>query len=262
LIAVDLALARRLESAEGAGCRSFAEARGGSSTACAIGGGVAVFDGADSPLTQAFALGLFEPLTGAILDATERFFDEHQAPVMLEICPLVGVEALQLLCQRGYRPIEISSVLMRPLENLPAPPVNVRLIGTEEFELWTRVSAGAWLHEHPELESFFVESGRLFAQRDGSANFLAETGGQPAATGSLFLHGDVALLAGASTLPEWRRRGLQADLLAARLHHAAGQGASLAMMVAEAGSQSQRNAQRRGFHIAYTRLKWRRESSS
>jgi len=29
------------------------------------------------------------------------------------------------------------------------------------------------------------------------------------------------------------------------------------MMVAEAGSHSQRNAERQGFHIAYTSTKWR-----
>jgi hypothetical protein len=32
------------------------------------------------------------------------------------------------------------------------------------------------------------------------------------------------------------------------------------MMVAEAGSQSQRNAERKDFRIAYTRTKWRRVS--
>jgi len=30
-------------------------------------------------------------------------------------------------------------------------------------------------------------------------------------------------------------------------------------MVAEAGSNSQRNAERQGFRVAYTRIKWRRE---
>jgi hypothetical protein len=28
------------------------------------------------------------------------------------------------------------------------------------------------------------------------------------------------------------------------------------MMVAEAGSESQRNAERKGFRVAYTRMKW------
>lgn len=34
----------------------------------------------------------------------------------------------------------------------------------------------------------------------------------------------------------------------------------LAMMVAEAGSESQRNAERKGFQTAYTRIKWRLSS--
>jgi hypothetical protein len=40
------------------------------------------------------------------------------------------------------------------------------------------------------------------------------------------------------------------------------QGCELAMMVTEAGSQSQRNAERKGFRIAYTRTKWRLYSAS
>ncbi len=67
----------------------------------------------------------------------------------------------------------------------------------------------------------------------------------------------VALLAGASTIPEMRRRGLQAALLEARKRYAFEHGYQLAMMVTESGSQSQRNAERKGFRIAYTRIKWR-----
>jgi hypothetical protein len=36
--------------------------------------------------------------------------------------------------------------------------------------------------------------------------------------------------------------------------------AVIGMMVAEAGSESQRNAERKGFRIAYTRMKWRLSS--
>jgi len=34
------------------------------------------------------------------------------------------------------------------------------------------------------------------------------------------------------------------------------QGCDLAMMCAQPGSASQRNAERQGFRIAYTRIKW------
>ncbi|WP_217701060.1 GNAT family N-acetyltransferase [Hymenobacter sp. CRA2] len=90
----------------------------------------------------------------------------------------------------------------------------------------------------------------------GSHSFLAELDGQPIAAGGLFIHDDVALLASASTVPEGRRRGAQSALLAARLLYAAAQGCRLAMMGAAPGSQSQRNAEKNGFRVAYTRIKW------
>jgi GNAT superfamily N-acetyltransferase len=67
----------------------------------------------------------------------------------------------------------------------------------------------------------------------------------------------VALFAGASTVPEMRRRGLQAALLQERMRYALDHGCDLAMMVAMPGSDSQRNAERNGFGIAYTRTKWK-----
>ena len=67
----------------------------------------------------------------------------------------------------------------------------------------------------------------------------------------------MALLAGAATIPRWRGRGGQRALLEARLRFAVEQGADLAIMAAAPGSSSQRNAERQGFRIAYTRIKWR-----
>jgi hypothetical protein len=51
-------------------------------------------------------------------------------------------------------------------------------------------------------------------------------------------------------------QGAQRALLAARLQWAADHGARLAMMVAQPGSTSHRNAERQGFRVAYTRTKW------
>jgi len=86
---------------------------------------------------------------------------------------------------------------------------------------------------------------------------LAELDGQPIATGGLSINDGVALLAGASTVPESRKQGAQLALLESRLRHAAESGCDLAMMGAQPGSASQRNAERHGFRIAYTRIKWR-----
>jgi hypothetical protein len=86
--------------------------------------------------------------------------------------------------------------------------------------------------------------------------FIAELNGNAIATGALTIAGDVALLAGASTIPSARRQGAQLALLEHRLRYAATQGCNVAMMVTQLGSGSQRNAERHEFRIAYTRTKW------
>jgi GNAT superfamily N-acetyltransferase len=261
----DLALARRLERAEGRACLQFAEARrrqfsqsGAEWMECA--GAYAVFDAIDSPVTQSFGLGVFEELTAASLDTMERFFLDRGAAVQHEVSPFAGVDALDLLCARGYRPIEISNVMVRSVEqpaaSVPAD-ITVRVTGPAEAQLWTDISARGWTHEHPELRDFVLQIGGISAARQESLSFLAELDGQPGAAGVLFIHEGVALFGGAATVPELRRRGLQAALLEERMRYAFEQGCDLAMMVAEAGSNSQRNAERKGFQIAYTRMKWR-----
>lgn len=261
----DLALAQRLERAEGQACVQFAEARrrlfpdsGAEWTEC--GGAFAVFDGVDSPVTQTFGLGLFEPLTASTLDTIERFFLDRGANVDHEVSPLAGVAALDLLCARHYRPIEISSVLYRlverPADGLPGG-IAVRVTGPDEAALWANVSARGWAHQNPELLDFMEQFGALSAAREHSPCFLAGIDGQEGAAGVLCIHNGVALFAGAATVPEMRRRGLQSALLQSRMRYAADHGCDLAMMVAEAGSNSQRNAERKGFRIAYTRTKWR-----
>jgi GNAT superfamily N-acetyltransferase len=261
----DLSLARRLERTEGNACIQFAAARrrlfpesGSEWIEC--GGACAIFDGVDSPTTQSFGLGVFEELSAAVLDTIERFFFERGAAADLEVSPLAGVSALNLLCERNYRPIEISSVLYRPVDKVAVDTttnIRVRLIGPAEAQLWADIAARGWSHEHPELFAFLTEFGTIATAREHGSCFLAEIDGTPGASGSLCLHEGVALFAGAATVPELRRRGLQAALLHERMRHAADHGCDLAMMVAEAGSNSQRNAERKGFRVAYTRTKWR-----
>lgn len=228
-------------------------------------GAYAVFDGVDSPVTQAFGLGVFEEFTAGGLDTIERFFFDRGAPVDLEVSPLAGVAALNLLCARQYRPIEISNVLYRPIDLVAiehSRGIRVRVIGTDEAALWASISARGWAQEHPEFLEFALQSGALAAAREGSLCFLAEVDGNTGAAGTLCMHEGVALFGGSATVPELRRRGLQTALLQERMRHACDTGCDVAMMVAEAASDSQRNAERRGFRVAYTRTKWRLTHSS
>jgi GNAT superfamily N-acetyltransferase len=261
----DRALSQRLERAEAESNARFVEARArvspeSGATWIEVAGAYVLFDGISSPCTQTFGLGMFEPVTDAVLEEIESFFEERGSPTFHEVSPLAGPQVMGLLSERGYRPIELSSVLYRPigtgLDDLPRnPEIRVRTLGEDESEVWARTSARGWSHR-PELTEFLLELSAVTTARENGVSFLAELGGKPIAAAAMSLCSDVMLLAGASTVPEARRQGAQLALLDHRLRYAAEAGCELAMMGAEPGSPSQRNAERHGFRIAYTRIKW------
>jgi hypothetical protein len=272
----DLALARRLERTEGLSCARFVEARARifpeyGATLIEVAGAWAMFDGVSSPLTQTFGLGMYQPATAADLEAIEAFFIQRGAPVFHEVSPLADAGLPALLSSRGYQPFEFSSVMYREIDlaglkpcatGRPgvaqgfSPAVSAHRIGADEAEVYARVAAEGWAEFG--VGDFLRETGKISASVQGLHLFLAELDGAPVAAGALNVVDGVALFAGASTIPAGRRQGAQLALLDQRLRFAAEQQCDVAMMVALPGSSSQRNAERNGFRIAYTRIKWRR----
>ncbi len=258
-------LARRLERAEAVAGARFVEARArlfpdSGARWIEVAGAYAMFDGTRSPVTQTFGLGLFQMPAASDMDELETFFRDRGAPVCHEISPLASKSVLPMLNARGYRPLELTDVMFLPLEERPVPEtrnpaIRVRLAGEDQQDLWARTTAEGW-RELTEISDLMVDLMRVFAGRRDALNFLAECEGRPIAAGSLAIHARVALLAGASTIPEWRNRGAHQALFQSRLEYAARAGCELAMICAEPGSASQRNAERYGFRVAYTRIKW------
>jgi hypothetical protein len=267
LLFSDLALARRLERAEARGNAEFVETRAqlfpeSGARWIEVAGAYAMYDGVTSPCTQTFGLGLFQKVTTADLEVLEEFFKERGAPVFHEVSPLADLSLLALLNERGYQPVEFTSVLFRPIRRdvrLTAARnenIQVRQVQEEEQELLAQTAAKGW-SESQELADQLPQLMRIHAKVPGTRSFLAELGGRAIAAGGLRLCDRVALLAGASTIPEARKQGAQLALLESRLRAGAAEGCDLAMMCALPGSASQRNAERHGFRIAYTRIKWR-----
>jgi hypothetical protein len=276
----DVALSRRLERAEALGNARFVEARArlfpdSGAAWIEVAGARAMYDGATSPMTQTFGLGLFQPAMAADLAAIEAFYTERGAPTFHEVSPLADAGLPALLASRGYRPFEFTSVMYRPiprsLADMPGErwrdepacgagtgdgAVTVRLVANGEEALYADVAAAGW--SELGVGDFVREIGRVSGGVEGMRLFLAELDGVPIAAGALGLSDGVAHLAGASTIPAGRKRGAQLALLDHRLRHAAADGCDVALMGALPGSGSQRNAERHGFRIAYTRIKWRR----
>ncbi|HLL14206.1 MAG TPA: hypothetical protein VK388_03940 [Pyrinomonadaceae bacterium] len=264
----DLDLSRRLERAEAHANAEFVETRARlfpdvGAEWIEVAGAYAMFDGAASLITQTFGLGLFQEITNPEMEALENFFSERGAPVFHEVSPLASERLLPLLGERGYRPVELTSVMFRPVsldaDDLPAAgndQITVRVIGEDEHELWAQTATRGW-SESTEFADQIHDLSLVGVKRPGASSFMAESEGRAIATGGISICEGVVLMAGASTVPEGRRQGAQLTLLAGRLRFAAERGCDIAMMCAQPGSTSQRNAERHGFRIAYTRIKWR-----
>ena len=92
-------------------------------------------------------------------------------------------------------------------------------------------------------------------QMENALAFVAAMDDKPVAcgTGLVISEHKVFALCGAGTLAEHRGRGLQTALLRARMDAAVKAGCEYAVVVTQGGTTSQRNAERLGFRVAYSR---------
>ena len=273
---IDHALAHRLEMADTSGARRSGQAvvkahpEMGASTED-IAGGCAIFAGVGSPITQAIGLGMNGPVTDDDMTHLEAFFESRGARVEVECCPFSHPSLREQFDRRGYRVLEWSNVLCQRLSaeaseperpapssasafDSPAEGLIVRQAAPDEAELWCSLLCLGFADEMGDATFTLMPAGRaLFGA--ASAGFLAFVDGQAAGGGVIWLSDGVAGVMGASTLPAFLRRGAQSALLRARLDFARQQGCDLAYTITAPGSGSQRNVERAGFRVAYTRTK-------
>jgi GNAT superfamily N-acetyltransferase len=250
----DVALARRLEAAEAANAKGCTAWPPGSAV-LEVGGGCAIFAGAGSPLSQAVGIGLNGPVSAAELDGLADFFHSRGAPVSIDLCPLADPGLLPALGLRGYRPTEFSNVLVKRLaatEIVLTPRVRRALAG--EDDLWSHTVGSGFFDQH-QLTGEEMDVGRAIFAMPGAMCWLTVAGtGELAGGGALAVHDGLATLFADSTIPSFRRRGLHSELIAARLNEAMARGCHLATAGAQPGSTSQRNYERLGFEVVYTKV--------
>lgn len=253
MIFADAFLARRLETAEAAVARGTSVQPGAAILEAA--GGCAIFVGAESPLTHAVGMALNGPVPAATLDEIECFFRARGAKVSIDLAPLADAGFVQLLSDRGYRLAEFNTVLVRRLAGFEiALTARARRAVADESDLWA-YTVGRGFFEHGQLTDAEMDVGRAIAAMPGALCYLAATAsGEVAAGGALAVHEGVACLFADGTISAYRREGLQRELIAARLNEAAARGCDLATASTLPGSGSQRNYERMGFQVAYTKV--------
>jgi GNAT superfamily N-acetyltransferase len=263
----DTGLARRIEQAEVdliSAANSAARRRGAPGFLITVAGGVASFADHGSPYNKVTGLGFDGIPASDELDRVEGAFATNGAPTQIELSHLADPAIGALLTTRGYRLESFENVLGRSLGGteapLPTPDVDIGRSWDDEFDTWLAVMADAAAHPdtdgvpwHEEFPRAIYMDAMKDAAEAGVRRYKADHGGVLAGGAELRLVDGIAQFAGAATSPAHRRHGIQNALLAVRLADAATEGCDLAVIVTQPGSKSHQNAQRRGFHLLYTR---------
>ncbi len=158
--------------------------------------------------------------------------------------------------------LRLDAAAVARLEAARPAGVDVARAAADETGRWIRIlnrgfSVPDVFDGPPSTESFGEDAleqvFRDMQSVSGFVRYLARCGGEPAGGASLRVDDGIAQLAGAATLPAFRRRGVQAALLRARLLDAARSGCDLATVTTQPGSVSQRNVMKEGFALLYAR---------
>jgi GNAT superfamily N-acetyltransferase len=116
---------------------------------------------------------------------------------------------------------------------------------------WARAIAAGFADADEVPENSNLDLERAFFRMRSSIPVVAIEHGNVAAGGILALNHEVAALFTTSTRLSFRKHGLQSALLDWRLRLAKESGARIATIDTDPGSDSQRNAERFGFRLAY-----------
>ena len=259
-----LALARRLELAEAQDVREFGQGwmrrnPDGGGGVMEIAGGQAAFAGVGSPLSHAVGIGMAGPVTETEFDQLERFYLDRGSDCTIDLCPLADASLTEHLGKRGYRIGEINNVLVRPLG--PDYLYAHEAVGRAEDEVVWAKTVACGFSERTDFTPEELELGTLFFHMPCGTPWIAQAKGEPAAAAFMAMQGRLALLAGDSTLPRFRRQGWHGALIQARLKFASEQGCDLATASTLPGSASQANYERLGFRLVYTKLIMTRAAS-
>ncbi|WP_054707638.1 GNAT family N-acetyltransferase [Bacillus sp. JCM 19041] len=130
-----------------------------------------------------------------------------------------------------------------------------RKLGETEFDLYAEIYVNSF-----RMPTFLKEgvsrNNYVLCDDEQWQFFIAEWNGEPAGVAAVYTDKSIAVLASAATLPRFRGKGIHRELIQARLEHVSLKGCRLISGQAAFGSTSQKNMERAGMKIAYTKSIW------
>lgn len=231
----------------------------------AIGGGIAGRGAPGSWLNNAAGIGLNGPVPEGDVDRVIDWYASAGIEPRVELCPYADESFIAALAARGFVVRMFESVLFRlidprnparPVVDAPADITIKRLDPADDDDVleYARVCSSGFLPPGmTEWPPEHIEISTRVARHPRSVGLMAMHKGRCVGAGGMGLHTNVAALFGLSVLPEFRRRGIQQALIAARLNIAAENGARVATIGSRPGAGTERNVRRMGFQTAYVK---------
>ena len=223
-------------------------------------GGWLVYARPGSFINRAAGLGMLQPVTAEDLDYVELFFHRLGEPPCVDLCPYADASLIGLLRERGYAIKKFKNVMYLRLDGSadlgqrPGDPDIARLDRSDVAAIErAALLVERGFHEGEDPDPARVTGTVRLMRQSTATTFVAMFDGQWVGGGVAARADGPAAFFAASTLPEFRRRGVQSALIRARLGWSWEQGASLATIQAAPGVATRRNAERQGFRCAYTK---------
>ncbi|MFO0829405.1 MAG: GNAT family N-acetyltransferase [Phycisphaerales bacterium] len=235
---------------------------------CRVAGGVAALFGVGGPSSVVRGAALDSPWTERDGDEVLAFYARYDDSPRVDVCPLTGSSLRTWLERRGatvrLRLVAYGLDLTRfDCGDAPIDPhITLEEVDASTVDLQRDVVSRGFGNGAPPsgaMAQFIADMAKAQHGNPFAAQLLARIDGVPAGGGRVTwvdvaaTHGGgrVAIMQGASTLPDARRRGVQSALLRARLARARAEGCDAATISCEPGSASERNIVRAGFVPVY-----------
>lgn len=219
-----------------------------------IGGGVAAFCGDGNPMTNCVAVGVGYDVSDEEFSRILEFYAGRSELFEFKLSPLTSQELREWVVREAKKLPEFETMLVADISGFAAVPTDLDF---REIPVAEAVEYGERAVERffagQETPPFAGDVVGKCCVSDRFHSYEVSIDGEPVAGCGLGLVEGIAWLQGASVLPEFRGRGLHKAMQAYRMKVARDAGYELIAQGALPGSDSQLNAQKCGFEVAFTR---------
>ena len=234
-----------------------------------IGGGIMSFTAIGSWSNQACDVGMRGPVEAAEIDRLVDYYATRGVEPKIEVCPFADPTLVRGLGERGFTLRDFETVLYRSLDaNDPGPPraapPGVRIVpidpgDTAMVRRFAEVTSLIFCPPGEPVPEHMVDLTERCVRHPRTTAFAVVADGDVVGGGAMELAEEhegvrIASLFAGAVREDFRRRGVQAALIAERMVWGAAMGANVACIHTRPGIPTERNAMRLGFIPCYTKV--------